>query len=68
MDIPKFEVGKITIGQLVDTVVNQFGESAALKYPTYGIDYNYKDFQNLKRLKLTLFQKKKVHSKIKSKE
>ncbi len=47
MDIPKFEVGKTTIGQLVDTVANQFGESAALKYPTYGIDYNYRDFQEI---------------------
>ena len=47
MDIPKFEVGKTTIGQLVDTVANQFGESAALKYPTYGIDHNYRDFQEI---------------------
>ncbi|NQU66066.1 MAG: AMP-binding protein [SAR324 cluster bacterium] len=47
MDIPKFEVGKTTIGQLVDTVANQFGENAALKYPNYGINYNYKDFQEI---------------------
>lgn len=47
MEILKFEVGKTTVGQLVDTVANQFGESSALKYHTYGIDYNYKGLQKV---------------------
>jgi len=47
LEILKFEVGKTTVGQLVDTVANQFGESSALKYHTYGIDYNYKGLQKV---------------------
>ncbi|MCP3922457.1 MAG: AMP-binding protein [Desulfobacterales bacterium] len=47
MNLPKFEVGKVTVGQLVDTVADQFGESAAVKYHTMGIDYSYAEFKNV---------------------
>ncbi len=47
MDIPKYEVGKTTIGQLVDIVADQFGDSKALMYPNMGIDYNYKEFRDV---------------------
>ncbi|MBW2618694.1 MAG: AMP-binding protein [Deltaproteobacteria bacterium] len=45
MRLPDFEVGKTTIGQLVDLVAEQFGESRALVYHKLGIDYNYQEFR-----------------------
>ena len=45
MQLPKFEVGKTTIGQLVDIVAEQFGNSKALKYHKLGIDYDYNQFK-----------------------
>ncbi len=47
LQLPNFEVGKTTIGQLIDSVANQFGESDALKYHTYDIDYNYNQFRDV---------------------
>jgi fatty-acyl-CoA synthase len=47
MQLPKFEIGKTTIGQLVDTVAEQFGDSRALIYPNLGIDYTYRQFRDL---------------------
>ncbi len=47
MDIPKYEVGKTTIGQLVDIVADQFGTSKALMYHNMGIDYNYNEFRDV---------------------
>jgi|SaaInl8_200m_RNA_FD_contig_123_20517_length_3151_multi_5_in_0_out_2_1 fatty-acyl-CoA synthase len=46
LQLPKFEVGKTTIGQLVDLVAEQLGGSKALMYPDYGIDYNYNEFKD----------------------
>jgi len=47
MRLPDFEVGKTTIGQLVDLVGEQFGESRALVYHKLGIDYNYREFRDV---------------------
>jgi fatty-acyl-CoA synthase len=45
--IPKFEVGKTTMGQLVDLVADQFGQSRAVVYPDMGIDLNYSQFRDV---------------------
>ena len=45
MQLPKYEVGKTTIGRLVDIVAEQFGNSKALKYHKVGIDYDYNQFK-----------------------
>lgn len=47
MQLPKYEVGKTTIGQLVDLVAQQFGDSKALEYHKLGINYNYKEFKDI---------------------
>ncbi len=47
MQIPQYEVGKTTIGQLVDIVADQFGDSKALKYHKLGIDYSYSQFRDV---------------------
>ncbi|MDM8518292.1 AMP-binding protein [Desulfobacterales bacterium HSG16] len=47
MSLPKYEVGKTTIGQLVDTVAEQFGDSKALEYHEQGISYTYNEFKNV---------------------
>jgi fatty-acyl-CoA synthase len=47
MQVPQYEVGKTTIGQLVDIVADQFGDSLALEYHKFGIRYNYKEFRDL---------------------
>lgn len=47
MQLPKYEVGKTTIGGLVDIVAEQFGSSKALKYHALGIDYDYKQFRDI---------------------
>jgi fatty-acyl-CoA synthase len=46
MQLPKYEVGKTTIGQLVDIVAEQFGDSKALLYHKFGIDYTYRQFRD----------------------
>lgn len=45
MQGPQFEIGKTTIGQLVDIVADQFGDKKALEYHTLGINYTYRQFQ-----------------------
>ncbi len=47
MQLPQYEVGKTTIGQLLDIVAEQFGDSKALEYHKLGIDYNYSEFRDL---------------------
>ncbi len=47
MQKPQFEVGKTTLGQLVDLVAEQFGDNRALVYHTYGIDNSYKEFKEV---------------------
>jgi len=47
MLLPKYEVGKTTIGQLVDRVADQFGDSKALEYHQLGINYNYQEFKEV---------------------
>ena len=47
MQLPQYEVGKTTIGGLVDIVAEQLGNSKALKYHTLGIDYDYKQFKDI---------------------
>jgi len=47
MQLPKYEVGKTTIGQLVDIVAQQFGESKALEYHKLGINYKYSEFRDV---------------------
>ncbi|KJS13071.1 MAG: AMP-binding protein [Peptococcaceae bacterium BRH_c8a] len=44
---PQFEVGKVTIGQLVDLMAEQLEENIALMYPQRGIKYNYREFQGV---------------------
>jgi len=46
MQVPQFEVGQTTIGQLVDLVADQFGENRALVYHKLGIDLNYQQFRD----------------------
>lgn len=46
MKSPQFQVGKTTIGQLVDTVAEQFGDKKALEYYRLGISYTYIEFQD----------------------
>ncbi len=41
MHRPQFELGKTTIGQLVDTVAEQFADCKSLEYPNRGVSYNY---------------------------
>ncbi len=45
--IPQFEVGKTTMGQLVDIVAEQFGDSRAVVYHKLGINYNYREFRDI---------------------
>ncbi len=45
MRLPQYEVGKTTIGGLVDIVAEQFGDNRALVYHKLGIDYNYREFR-----------------------
>lgn len=47
LPLPQFEVGQTTIGQLVDLVADQFGDSKAMLYHKQGIDYNYKEFRDV---------------------
>ena len=46
MQLPQFEVGQTTIGQLVDLVADQFGDHRALVYHKLGIDLNYRQFRD----------------------
>ena len=47
MNKPQFELGNITIGQLVETVADQFGDNQALVYHKQGIDYSYKELNEV---------------------
>jgi fatty-acyl-CoA synthase len=47
MALPTYEVGKTTIGQLVDIVAEQFGDSKALEYHKLGINDNYREFRDV---------------------
>ncbi len=47
MQLPDYEVGNTTIGQLIDIVADQFGESKALEYHDLDIRYNYGQFRSL---------------------
>ncbi|CAN2041439.1 putative acyl-CoA synthetase YngI [Candidatus Magnetomoraceae bacterium gMMP-15] len=47
MKLPDFEIGKTTIGQLVDAVADQFGDQKALEYHKLGISYNYSEFRDI---------------------
>lgn len=46
LPLPQFEVGKTTIGQLVDLVAEQFGDSKAMLYDKQGVDYTYRQFRD----------------------
>lgn len=47
MELPKYEVGKTTIGQLVDIVAEQFPSARALEYHKLGISYSYPEFRDV---------------------
>ena len=47
MQLPEFEVGKTTIGQLVDTVADQFGDNKAVIYHEKGIRHTYAEFRDI---------------------
>jgi fatty-acyl-CoA synthase len=47
MRLPQFEIGKTTIGRLVDIVAEQFGDSKALEYHRLGISYDYREFRDV---------------------
>jgi fatty-acyl-CoA synthase len=47
MQLPQFEVGRTTIGQLVDIVAEQFGENNAVVYHEMGIRHNYSEFRDI---------------------
>ena len=47
MNKPQFKIGNITIGQLVETVADQFGDNQALVYQKQGLDYSYKELNTV---------------------
>lgn len=47
MKTPHFEVGQVTIGQLVDLMADNLGDNIALMYPKRGIKYNYREFRDI---------------------
>ncbi|MCK4858763.1 MAG: AMP-binding protein [candidate division Zixibacteria bacterium] len=47
MNKPQFELGNITLGKLVETVVDQFGDNKALEYHAQGISYTYKELNDV---------------------
>jgi len=47
MHLPQYELGKTTVGQLVDIVADQFGDNIALEYHKLGIKYNYREFKEV---------------------
>ncbi|MDM8537663.1 AMP-binding protein [Desulfobacterales bacterium HSG17] len=47
MQLPQYELGKTTVGQLVDIVADQFSNSTAVEYHKLGIKYNYKEFKDV---------------------
>ncbi len=47
MKLPQFTVGETTIGQLVDTVAEEFGDCKAVEYHKLGINYNYREFRGV---------------------
>ena len=47
MNKPQFEIGNITIGKLVETVADQFGDNQALVYHKQGIDYSYRELNDV---------------------
>ena len=47
LKLPQFEVGKTTMGQLLDLVAEQFGDSMAVEYHKLGIRYNYREFRDV---------------------
>ena len=47
MQLPEYEVGKTTIGQLVDLVAEQFGDRPAVKYYEKGIYHTYAEFNTI---------------------
>ena len=47
MNKPQFELGNITIGQLFETVTDQFGDNKALVYNQLGISYTYNELNEV---------------------
>jgi fatty-acyl-CoA synthase len=47
MQLPTFEVGQTTIGQLVDLVAEQFGASNAVIYHERGLRHSYAQFRDI---------------------
>jgi len=47
MDKPQFKIGNITLGELFETVTNQFGNNKALEYPKQEISYTYKELNDV---------------------
>lgn len=47
MKAPQFEIGKTTIGQLVDLMARELGDNLALVYHKREIKYNYSEFNDV---------------------
>jgi len=47
MQLPTYEVGQTTIGQLVDIVADQFGDSDAVRYHEKNIRQTYAEFRDM---------------------
>jgi fatty-acyl-CoA synthase len=47
MKAPQFEVGKITMGELVDLMADKLGDNLALMYPKRQIKLNYREFRDI---------------------
>ncbi|MDL2268974.1 AMP-binding protein, partial [Desulfosarcina sp. OttesenSCG-928-A07] len=47
MQRPTFEVGKTTVGQLLDTVADQFGNNPAVIYHELGLRHTYSEFRDI---------------------
>lgn len=44
---PQFELGNVTIGQLIETVADQFGDNKALDFNQLGISYTYNELNEV---------------------
>ncbi|MBN2706418.1 MAG: AMP-binding protein [Deltaproteobacteria bacterium] len=47
MNKPQFELGNITIGKLIETVAEQFGDNKALEYHKQGLSLSYKELNKV---------------------
>lgn len=47
MQVPSLDIGKTTIGDLVDVLADHFGDNRALVYNSHGIENTFKEFRGV---------------------